>query len=121
MSMSMIHRFLLSSTLLAFSALLAVGCSGTRDCATLCEEAQAGDCTIIGGSCSGFCSALDNVEGDAGCTAEREDYEACLDSEGEVCDASCGSEESDLTSCLGNYCLQNTDNPDCATLIDGVI
>jgi hypothetical protein len=95
----------------------ASGCSSDKDCVELCEEGQAGDCTSIEGSCSTFCSALDAVQDDAGCSGSRESYEECLNAEADVCDASCGSAESSLTQCVGSYCLNNLDSNDCQSLV----
>ncbi|MEZ4439031.1 MAG: hypothetical protein R3B72_08070 [Polyangiaceae bacterium] len=114
----MITRLLLLSSFLTLPS-LAAGCS-SKDCVSLCDEAQAGDCTIIDGSCGAFCGALDSLEGDAGCSDRRAAYEDCLGAEANVCDTSCGSEENALSQCVGAYCLTRLDDPDCQTLLAAV-
>lgn len=89
---------------------------GGKDCEQLCTEAQAGDCTSIDGNCGSFCAALDDVDGDAGCTDERDAYEDCLNSDDAVCDASCGGAESALSSCITAYCIGHAGDPSCVTL-----
>ena len=96
---------------------LLVGCGGGKDCVDLCTEAQAGQCTSITGSCTSFCNALDAVQGPANCESQRNAYEACLDDGDAVCSNSCGATESSLSSCVGTYCLANSSNPNCQTLL----
>jgi hypothetical protein len=95
---------------------LAPAACSSKDCVTLCEEAQAGGCTAIEGDCGRFCSALDSVQAPAGCEGQRERYEDCLN-EGAVCDNSCGVEENALSFCVGAYCQGNSSNADCQTLL----
>jgi len=103
-----------------FLLLLAPGCGdddgGSRECAPLCQEGQAGSCTSIKGDCAQFCTALDRVAPDAVCTDERDAYLECLNSKSNVCDASCGGPENALESCLGRYCLGHMADADCQTL-----
>ena len=89
--------------------------TGTGNCVSLCQEAQAGKCTAIKGDCTAFCSALDNVKGPANCATQKDDYQICLNAKSSVCASSCGSQESALTKCVGIYCLLSTD-ADCTTL-----
>lgn len=95
---------------------LLVGCGGD-DCVSLCTEAQAGNCTAITGSCGNFCSALDDVQGPAGCKAQRDAYEDCLTDEDGVCSNSCNGPEAALANCIGAYCLANSGNASCQVLI----
>lgn len=104
----------------ALCLLVACGSSGTDtgECVDLCEEAQAGDCTSVTGNCNSFCEAVDGVQDEAGCTAERAAYQSCLAAGANVCDNDCAADETDLTDCLTEFCAANLSNPDCQTLIN---
>ncbi len=105
--------------LLAFVALLGIvgpGC-GSKDCAELCNEAQAGNCTSIKGDCSAFCSALDAVKGPANCVSQADSYTDCLSNESNVCDMSCGAQETSLEACMGVYCFLHPADANCKTLV----
>jgi len=100
-------------------AMVTFGCdddTSTAGCVELCGEAQAGSCTVITGSCSAFCSALDNVQGPAGCTSQRQAYQGCLNDGATACTNDCNSQENALASCVGLYCLANPSNADCTVL-----
>jgi hypothetical protein len=90
---------------------------GNRACPALCSEAQAGDCTTVTGDCDAFCTAIERAAPKAGCDDERVAYKACLNSEELVCNAGCSSSEDALTDCMTPYCLQNSSDPDCVTLL----
>jgi hypothetical protein len=114
--MNTFHRITLR-LLLTSLLLLPFACSGDdANCVDLCEEGQARDCTSIKGSCSAFCDALLNVESDAGCVDERERYQDCLNSQSDIC-VGCAVAETDLSDCVGTFCLGNASDPDCQTLV----
>lgn len=109
----MMYRVVIALFMSSIAVLAASGCSADKDCVSLCEEAQAGDCTAIEGDCTAFCNALDDL---GACESQREDYEACLNEESAVCDANCNSSESALIDCGIAFCSQNPTNADCLTL-----
>ncbi len=90
---------------------------GSRSCAVLCSEAQAGDCTSITGDCVEVCAALERQEGPSGCAAKNELYQSCLNSQPHVCDVDCDDPGNALASCLGVYCLTRMGEADCQVLI----
>jgi hypothetical protein len=94
------------------------GCGGddTENCVDLCTEAQTGNCTSITGSCSAFCTAIDNVQDDSGCADERETYQSCLNGTANVCDNNCAAAETSLGNCIGVYCATHQTNADCQVL-----
>jgi hypothetical protein len=103
----------------AFSILVACGGSDgtdTGECVDLCTDAQAGSCTTVQGSCSSFCNALDGVQDESGCTAERASYQSCLAEGADVCSNDCDAEEGALEDCLTDFCAQNLTNQDCQAL-----
>lgn len=113
----------LSSIVRALTFCLLAACGGsdgtdTGECVDLCTEAQAGDCTSITGSCTAFCNALDGVQDEANCKSQRASYQSCLADGADVCDSDCGALEASLSNCLANYCLTQSDNADCDTLIN---
>ncbi len=108
----MIYRVVIGLLVSSLAVVLSTGC-GDKDCVTLCEEAQEGDCTAIRGDCTAFCNALDDL---GACESQREDYEACLNEEAAVCDANCNSTESRLAECGIAFCSQNPGNSNCQTL-----
>lgn len=113
------HRLLATVVAIAFATLAPLACGGgddEGDCVSLCEDAQAGDCTSITGSCSGFCDALFGVEGRAGCADERTTYEDCLRGE-EVCGGDCSGSENDLSACVGTYCFGHSSEQECQVLM----
>jgi hypothetical protein len=95
---------------------LFAACGGDADCADLCTEAQAGDCTSVVGNCGSFCAALDGVQGDANCVSQRTAYESCLNEGDSVCVNDCDSEETALSNCIAAFCINNQSDPDCITL-----
>lgn len=109
----MMYRLVLFCLIAPAMAVLWSACDSEKDCVTLCEEAQDGDCTSISGDCSSFCSALDNL---GACEDERDAYEECLGSESAVCDSSCSGDESSLTNCGIAFCQNNLSNENCQTL-----
>jgi hypothetical protein len=108
------------ATILLAAMFAVAGCdddTSTAGCVDLCSEAQAGSCTGITGSCSAFCTALDGVQGAAGCASQRQAYQGCLNDGATACAADCSSQESALASCVGLYCLANPANSDCTVLM----
>jgi hypothetical protein len=88
-------------------------------CVELCELVQPLDCTsIFGGDCGESCSALAGVQDDAGCTGEREDFEACLSTCDDPCAGGCDGLGEDLARCVADYCARQPANGDCQTLAD---
>ncbi len=111
-----IHRFVTLFLALAL-ALTFAGCGGSGSCQSLCSEGQSGKCTSIKGDCGKFCDALNNVDDKAGCASLKDAYISCLNGKDNVCDTSCGSQESALSTCIGKYCVLNLTSADCQTLI----
>ena len=105
---------MLALSLVLCAAVLS-GCNN-KSCKKLCEEAQDGNCTSITGDCGDFCDAKDKTVGPAGCEAQDDAYETCLNEGKNVCDVDCDSEENSLSVCVGVYCAQNMSNEDCQTL-----
>jgi hypothetical protein len=106
-----------SFAVLSFLLVAPAACTGDEaDCVDLCEEAQDANCTSVTGSCSSFCESLFNVEEDAGCDDERDEYQSCLNDD-DVCADRCDALETDLTNCLTPYCATRTNEPDCQVLI----
>ena len=115
------HLKIMAALLFLVSFAFVPACGADRDCVELCDEGQSGNCTAIDGSCSSFCSALDNVQDKAGCADQRESYESCLNGEDNVCDTSCGAEESSLTNCVVAFCAGDPSNGDCQTLANAFL
>jgi hypothetical protein len=97
------------------TSLAACGGNG-KSCTDLCTSAQAGSCTAIRGSCASFCGALDAVQGPAGCTGQRNEYQTCLSVGTNVCANSCTTEETALANCVQTFCLAHGSDPNCVTL-----
>lgn len=104
----------------ALLGLVGTGCGGDKDCTELCQEGQAGNCTIIKGDCGKFCAALDNVKSAAGCAGQVDAYIDCLNTGANACDTSCTSQENAMELCLGAYCLANPQNTDCITIVAAI-
>jgi len=104
-------------TFLAAVGLPSCGGDGDQsDCVSICEDAQALDCTAVTGDCGQFCQALFNVEGPAGCGDERRTYQDCLGGEA-TCSGACGDSENALSSCVGGYCASHLGDADCQVLL----
>lgn len=117
-SLRLCLALLLAGTGASFSACGgSSGGSGGASCKSLCSAAQKGQCTSITGDCGNFCTALDDATPKSMCQSQHDAYTACLDTPDTVCDHDCMSEETDLESCIGAYCLQHTSDKDCQTLI----
>jgi hypothetical protein len=94
------------------------GC-GAPDCEELCDDAkvcpQSND-----DDCSATCRELSDLAQATGCTADLDDFIACVGDADDVCNADeCGGAGDDLLSCETQYCLDHPDEPTCATLGDG--
>jgi hypothetical protein len=111
-------------TLFAALALSACGSDdsgGSSDlCVSLCNGAQTKDCSWASGDCGAFCSAVDSIQDAAGCTAKRNAFQACLSASANICDDSCDTKEDEISDCIGAYCIQNSTNTDCQTILAAV-
>jgi hypothetical protein len=113
------HRMLAIALAIGFASVAPLACGDDTDegdCVSLCEDAQARDCTSITGDCGAFCDAVFSVEDRAGCADERLDYHECLNAEG-VCGGACSGSENDLETCLGTYCLGHSGEDECQVLM----
>jgi hypothetical protein len=89
---------------------------GGGDCASLCQDGQAGGCTDITGDCGEFCAALDDVAPRAGCGGNVDDYIDCLNGGADICALDCESEESAMNTCLLTFCSSKPTDESCLAL-----
>jgi hypothetical protein len=112
-------------TLFAALALSACGSDdsgggGGSSCVSLCDESQTKNCSWVNGDCGAFCSAVDSIQDAAGCTAKRNAFQACLSGSANICDDSCDTKEDEISDCIGAYCIQDSTNTDCQTILAAV-
>jgi hypothetical protein len=88
-----------------------------EQCATECDEAKAGGCTIITGECTACCGAILALAVPASCDQETADYYACVSGNDPVCNGDCTPEQEALNTCLVGYCSGNFADPNCQTLL----
>ncbi len=111
------RTFARASLLVAFLA-SPFACSTTDEanCASICEEAQEKNCTIIKGDCDAVCSSAFALDDASQCASQRETWQDCLNEQSDVCAGTCDSEENAYSNCIGSHCLLNMADPDCQVL-----
>ncbi len=87
-------------------------------CVSVCNAEVLRSCTTIT-DCTSYCDAIEGIANAGGCVTQTNAYIACAKTAG-VCEVktSCGSQNSDFSSCEANYCDANTTDSDCVVLSD---
>jgi hypothetical protein len=109
------HIFGASAFVFALALSFTPSCNG-GDCASLCTEAQQGNCTSIKGDCTKACDAAEAIRLDSGCGTQEDAYIDCLN-QGPVCEQSCSSRENDYGTCVIAYCLKHSADANCQTIV----
>jgi len=105
---------------IGLSVVVGAACSDDGDSLTaICEKAKDRQCTDISGNCGEVVAAFDSAADKAGCNSEFSAYQACALEVSDVCDVdlTCSSQLDALGNCVGVYCLANSNDADCAVLL----